>query len=179
MSTNIQHLREKNNFTQSELAEKSGLSLRTIQRIEAGHVLKGFTLKAISAAFGVAPETLFEQQEKHNIDRTKLINLSVIMGLIIPFGGIIFPLLLTKKTIDKKNKELGKSIVSVQIILTVMLSIALIVCPFVHKRFSINFPLFLIPLLLFILVELLVIIINGINLNKYNDLHKALKINYL
>ena len=101
------------------------------------------------------------------------------MGLIIPFGGIIFPLLLTKKTIDKKNKELGKSIVSVQIILTVMLSIALIVCPFVHKRFSINFPLFLIPLLLFILVELLVIIINGINLNKYNDLHKALKINYL
>jgi len=35
-------------MTQSELAEKSGLSLRTVQRIEGGNIPKGFTLKSIA-----------------------------------------------------------------------------------------------------------------------------------
>jgi transcriptional regulator with XRE-family HTH domain len=36
VKSKIQQLREQNNLTQSELAEQTGLSLRTIQRIEAG-----------------------------------------------------------------------------------------------------------------------------------------------
>ena len=48
MKSIVQHLREEKNITQTELAEKSGLSLRTIQRIEAGNVPKGYTLKALA-----------------------------------------------------------------------------------------------------------------------------------
>ena len=48
MKSIVQHLREEKNLTQTELAEKSGLSLRTIQRIEAGNVPKGYTLKALA-----------------------------------------------------------------------------------------------------------------------------------
>lgn len=179
MKTIVQQLREEKNLTQTELAEKSRLSLRTIQRIEAGNIPKGFTLIAIANAFELEPEKLLQINDTAKIDRVKLINLSCLLGLIIPFGGIIFPLILTFKTNDLKNKELGKSIVSVQILLAVVLSIALIISPFVQKEFSLHSPLFLIPLLLFICLKIMVIVINGINLNKKNDLYKILKINYL
>ncbi|WP_420828330.1 helix-turn-helix transcriptional regulator [Flavobacterium potami] len=41
MKNKVKILREEKNMTQNELAEKSGLSLRTIQRIEVGNILKG------------------------------------------------------------------------------------------------------------------------------------------
>lgn len=101
------------------------------------------------------------------------------MGLLVPFGGIIFPLILTYQTSDEKNKNLGKSIVSVQILIGVLLSISLILSPFIQKALSLRFPLFLVPLILIMCLKLLVAILNGISLNRKNDLHKLLKINYL
>ena len=175
----IQQLREEKNLTQTELAEKSGLSLRTIQRIEAGNIPKGFTLKTLAKTFEIEPEKLTYATKISKIDRAKLINLSSLIGLVLPFGGVIFPLILTNKTSDKKNKELGKNIVSVQILLAFLLSFSLIVSPFIQKGLSLNYPLFLIPLLSIIAIKLLIVIINGISLNKNNDLHKKLKINYL
>ena len=179
MKISVQQLREEKNLTQTELAEKSGLSLRTIQRIEAGNIPKGFTLKALANFFEIEPARLIPSQEIIKTNRAKLINFSSLFGLVIPFGGVIFPLILTYKTNDPKNKELGKSLVSVQIILSAILSLALILSPFVQKALSLHFPLFLIPLTLFISIKVLIVIINGISLNQQNDLHKNLKINYL
>jgi len=179
MKTIVQQLREEKNLTQMELAEKSGLSLRTIQRIEAGNIPKGFTLKTLAQTFEIEPEKLISAKQILKLDRAKLINLSTLMGLILPFGGIVFPLILTYKTNDKTNKALGKSIVSIQILLSVLLSFSLIISPFIQKELALNFPLFLIPLLTIILIKLFVFIINGISLNKNNDLHKSLKINCL
>ena len=179
MKSIVQHLREEKNLTQTELAEKSGLSLRTIQRIEAGNIPKGFTLKALANVFKTEPEKLIPAKEIVKIDRAKLINFASLIGLIIPFGGVLFPLLLTYKTNDSKNRELGKSIVSVQILLAVMLSVSQIISPFIQKGLSLHFPLFIFPLVLIIFLKLLVVTINGISLNKKNDLHKILKINYL
>ena len=51
MKSIVQQLREERNLTQTELAKKSGLSLRTIQRIEAGNIPKGFTLNALAIVF--------------------------------------------------------------------------------------------------------------------------------
>jgi transcriptional regulator with XRE-family HTH domain len=53
VKSKIQQLREQNNLTQSELAEQTGLSLRTIQRIEAGNIPKGSTLQVL-AVFEIA-----------------------------------------------------------------------------------------------------------------------------
>lgn len=179
MKSILQQLREEKNLTQIELAEKSGLSLRTIQRIEAGNIPKGFTLKVLANTFETEPEKLLPHKEITKLDRAKLINFSSLIGLIIPFGGVIFPLILTYKTKDSKNKELGKSIVSVQIILSVALVLSQIASPFIQQGLSLHFPLFLLPLLLIICLKLLVVIFNGISLNNKNDLHKNLKINYL
>ncbi|GAA6772473.1 helix-turn-helix domain-containing protein [Flavobacterium sp. CGRL2] len=121
MKNKVKILREEKNMTQNELAEKSGLSLRTIQRIEAGNILKGFTLKTIAQSLETEPENLIATKENSEIERAKLINLSALSGFIIPFGSIIFPLILTYKTKDFKNRELGKQIISIQIFLSLIL----------------------------------------------------------
>lgn len=180
MKTIVRQLREEKKLTQSELAEKSGLSLRTIQRIEAGNIPKGFTLKTLAKTLETEPEKLFIKDEKDiNTNRAKLINLSALFGLIIPFGGIIFPLILILKTKDKKNKELGENILSVQIILALVVSVFMIVSPFIQKMLSVEFPVFIIPLLLFLFLKLFIVIKNGISLNRKNELSIRLKINFI
>jgi Predicted transcriptional regulators len=180
MQSKVKNLREAKNLTQTELAEKSGLSLRTIQRIESGQNLKGFTLKAIAKALETEPENLLSKQENSiQIDRAKLINLSALSGLIIPLGGIIFPAILTYRTQDSASRELGKSIICVQIILAFFVSVSLILSPFIQHWFSIKFPLFLVPLIAFIIIKLWIVIKNGISLNQNNTLSIKLKNNFL
>lgn len=167
-------------MTQNELAEKSGLSLRTVQRIEAGSILKGFTLKALAQALNMQPEDLIiPLKEEINVERAKKINLSALAGLIIPYGGVIFPSVLTYQTKDSKNRELGKSIICVQIIVSVIFSVLMIICPFIQKLFTFKFPLFMIPLAVFLCLKLFIIIKNGISLNKTQDLSIKLKTNFL
>lgn len=179
MKNNVKILRENQNMTQNELAEKSGLSLRTIQRIEAGSILKGFTLKTIAQSLETQPENLITKNEKSEVERAKIINLSALTGLIIPFGSIIFPLILTYKTKDHKNRELGKQIITIQIFLSLILSFLLILSPFIQKAFSIKFPLFLIPLITILAMKFVIVIINGISLNQNQTLSIKLKHNFL
>ncbi|WDF64345.1 helix-turn-helix domain-containing protein [Flavobacterium sp. KACC 22763] len=179
MKNKVKLLREEKNMTQNELAEKSGLSLRTIQRIEAGSILKGFTLKTIAEALETNPENLTFKKESVQIERAKLINLSVLSGLIIPFGSVIFPLVLTYKTQDPINKEIGKQIVSLQIVLSLILSVLMIASPFVQKSFTLKFPLFIIPLIAIFSLKLIIVILNGISLNQNQNLAIKLKNNFL
>ena len=179
MRSTVQHLREERKLTQCELAEKTGLYLRTIQRIEAGNTPKGFTLQTLARAFEIEPEKLLSFQEGTNVDRAKLINLSILSGIVIPYGGVLVPLFLTYRTENAKNRELGKSIVSVQILLTVALSVSLIASPFLQKGLNVRFPVFLIPLLATIAIQLALVIVNGMSLNQRQDLPKKLKINFL
>ena len=180
MQSKVKLVREQKNLTQTELAEKSGLSLRTIQRIESGQSLKGFSLKAIAKTLETEPENLFSNKEENiSIDRAKLINFSALAGLIIPFGGIIFPAILTYRTQDSVNRELGKSVIGVQIILAFVISVLLILSPFIQHWFSIQFPLFLVPLMAFIILKLWIVIKNGISLNQTNQLSIKLKNNFL
>lgn len=179
MQSKVKLVREQKNLTQTELAEKSGLSLRTIQRIESGQSLKGFTLKAIAQTLETEPENLVSKEENISIDRAKLINFSALAGLIIPFGGIIFPAILTYRTQDSVNRELGKSVIGVQIILAFVISVFFILSPFIQHWFSIQFPLFLVPLMAFIILKLWIVIKNGISLNQTNQLSIKLKNNFL
>jgi len=51
-------LRERKLLSQEQLAEKSGLSLRTIQRVEAGHRVSYASLRALAATFEMDVDVL-------------------------------------------------------------------------------------------------------------------------
>lgn len=180
MKNKVQTLREDKNLTQTELAEKSGLSLRTIQRIEAGNIPKGFTLKSLANALEIEPANLFRNKERSiEINRAKLINISSLAFLILPFGNIIIPAILTYKTKDPKTKEIGKSILSIQIIWTAITCVLMIASPFVQAQFSIKLPLFIFFLILLICLNIVVILKNGMSLNQKSNLDIKLKTSML
>ena len=58
----IQTLRLKRGWSQQQLAEASGLSVRTIQRIETGHPASTESLKSLAAVFEVDFSTLNPEQ---------------------------------------------------------------------------------------------------------------------
>jgi len=128
---------------------------------------------------GINPENLLAKEETESIERAKLINLSVLLGLIIPFGGIIFPFILTSKTKDNFNKQIGKKIIELQVVLTFLLSVFLILIPFIQKEFQIRKPLFIYGLITFLVSKLVIVILNGIGLNKTKKLSIKLKTNFL
>src|SRR5699024_2678100 len=59
----VSKIRKKKSLTQENLAEKSYVTVRTIQRIEAGEEVSSETLKSVSNALGVTVSDLFESVE--------------------------------------------------------------------------------------------------------------------
>jgi transcriptional regulator with XRE-family HTH domain len=57
-STLVKKLRTAENLSQEHLSEKSGLSLRTIQRLENGSNASIESVRALAAAFGIDPTEL-------------------------------------------------------------------------------------------------------------------------
>lgn len=180
MKNKVQSYRLRKNMTQTQLAEKAGLSLRTIQRIEAGTVPKGFTLQALAVVFDVGTEKLITLNENYiELNRIKIINLSALAFLILPFGNIILPSILTYKSEHEIVKSFGKEIISFQIIWTIMTSILLIISPFLQNLFLLKTPLFIFVVVFSMCINVFIIIKNGINLTRNSKLYIKLKINIL
>lgn len=57
----VKKLRAKNNWSQEQLAQFAGLSLRTIQRVEAGSKASLETLKSLASVFEVELSKLTEE----------------------------------------------------------------------------------------------------------------------
>lgn len=119
----------RQHLTQAELAQASGVSIRTIQRLEKGLTVgSGYTLKALALALEVPPEELRPtpltqvQPNASDLNKIKLLNFSVLSVLLLPFGNIILPLLifLRHRGNPKVNKA-GRKIISFQIIATLIL----------------------------------------------------------
>lgn len=110
----LKQIREQKNLTQEELSEKSGISVRTIQRIESGIAPKGHTLKTLSKALEIQENELLSKQpdieneiiveesiaitENDNAtdySKIKLINMSSILFVVLPPLNILAPLILS------------------------------------------------------------------------------------
>ncbi len=76
-SVTIKKIRNRLGFSQEELAEKSGLSLRNIQRIENGETNPlGDSLKRIAHAFNVKPDELIDWTIQEDNVYLKILHLS-------------------------------------------------------------------------------------------------------
>ena len=168
--------RKKLNYTQSELSEKSGISVRTIQRIESGAKLKGHTLKAIALALNMNPSELDEtsvEKIQYNYPLIKLINLSSLL-FFIPFANILIPLLIVH--LKKEKNSITKQIISIQILWTIVSITLFFITEILQNVFLLNEQLSLVILVISMLINLFIIIRNTIEIDKKKQLH--IKLNY-
>ncbi|WP_224488112.1 DUF4870 domain-containing protein [Robertkochia flava] len=168
----LKSIREQKGYTQNDLAAKTGLSLRTIQRLEnTNKVPKGFTLSALAEEFNMDPSALqakfinTKRSRDSEITTIRIINLSVLSFLGIPFGNLILPLILWRSNRDSQLvDDVGRRIVNFQILFTLILSLLLILLPFTVAKLFPGIPLILISVLLAYLFNIVVIIRTAIKI---------------
>ncbi len=134
LAEKIKELRNKRGMSQEVLAEESGLSLRTIQRIENNNSNPtGETLKRLSNALHVTPDELIDWSVKKDIKSLLFLNLSALTFLFFPLLGILVPFIVftNKKGKVKDIDKIGKDLINFEI--------------------TWNIVLFSLPILLFIL----------------------------
>lgn len=183
----LKTIREFQNLTQEELSEKSGVSVRTIQRIETGKEPKGYSLRILAKALEVKENELRNQEtEEENTNITlkkeeseeailinysslKLINLSSIPFIILPPLNIIVPLVLLI-TMKQKN-AFTRQLISVQILWTIIAPIVFMLGIFL--KFGHQFTLIL--MILIALSNVFIILRNAVEIDRNKKLYYQLK----
>lgn len=118
LAKKVKELRKRKGLSQEDLAENSGLSLRTIQRIENGETEPtGETLKRISNALNVNAEDLIDWSIIEDNGFLKAMNLSALTFLLFPLLGFLVPLIMwiSKKDKVKNINTIGKNIINFEI----------------------------------------------------------------
>tara|TARA_R110000796_G_scaffold183498_2_gene299987 strand:- start:51877 stop:52482 length:606 start_codon:yes stop_codon:yes gene_type:complete len=194
LSKKVKELRKRKGFSQEELAENSGLSLRTIQRIENGETEPtGETLKRISNALNVSPEELIDWAVIEDSGFLKAMNVSTITFILFPLLGILVPLIMwiSKKDKLKNINKIGKSIINFEITWTLVLFTGLILNSIIlankidskgllNAEYFINSQRFnLIFLVIMYLLNIFLILINTYMIHKNKDVFYKPKINFI
>lgn len=191
----LKKIRETQNLTQEELAEKSGLSVRTIQRIEAGTEPKGYTLKTLATHLDVAEKDLLnsiilEDQLEENTNSEnpisvpendalenktliKIINLSSLPVAWFPVVNFLPPLILM--LVMKQKSNLVKQIITLQIFLAIVSPIIFMLIIFLKFGQSSA----LITIIVLTLVNVYIILRNTYELDKSHKLHYKLNFNII
>ncbi|MFC0877131.1 helix-turn-helix domain-containing protein [Saccharicrinis sp. FJH2] len=118
LSKRIKGLRIRKGLSQEELSEETGLSLRTIQRIENGETEpRGDSLKKIATSLGASPDELIDWTIKENRGYLIFLNLSSLSFILFPILGVLIPfiMLTAKKDKIKDINKIGSSLVNYQI----------------------------------------------------------------
>lgn len=167
-SNKIKILRTAKAMSQEELAEKSGLSLRTIQRVENNETEpRGNSLKRLAQALQTTPDEVIEWRLEEDRSYMVMVALGSCAFALFPLLGIFITMIFWILKKDKSIEHLGKEILNFQITWT--LAIGMVVILFMYMTFfGINnvkltgfqpFYLF-VP---FILISLFVLFISLIN----------------
>lgn len=129
LAQKVKMLRNRKGYSQEELSEKAGLSLRTIQRIENGETEPhGYSLKRLAAVFEVSPDEIVDWTIQEDKGFLMSLNLSAISFIIFPFFGILIPLIIwiSKKDKIKNLNDLAKDLLNFQITWSIILFIGYI-----------------------------------------------------
>ena len=124
LAIKLKELRNQKGMSQGVLADESGLSLRTIQRIENGVTNPtGDSLKRLSSALNVNPDELIDWAIKEDKRYLIFLNLSALTFLFFPMLGILVPFILwtSRKDKIKKINKLGRDLINFEITWTILL----------------------------------------------------------
>lgn len=162
----VSQIRKEKAWSQEDLAERSGISVRTIQRIEKnGSKPRPFTIQTLACALDVEVATLLPKEEKTvqqpamDFSILRQINLAVFLHVVLPLGNIFLPLIIWRKNRQSTLvKEVGSKIITVQILWTLTTLLLLILTPLVSFLISGEVQVGQFPVVLF--VYLLSVILN-------------------
>ena len=118
LGSRIKALRKRKGISQEMLAELSGLSLRTVQRIENGETQpKAYSLQEIAKALEVSPDELMDWSIQEDPRFLTLLNLSALTFIFFPILGILLPFILWTSKKDKVTNAntVGTSLINFQI----------------------------------------------------------------
>ncbi len=183
----IKRLRKQQGLSQQKLAEATGLSIRTIQRLEAGsHVPHDFTLKVLSEALNVDIVDLNPPSNQDSIENIesekqylKLINLSALGFFVLPFGNLLFPFFLwRRKKASTFIQDYGKHIVNFQLIWSLVLYTALCITPFLNIYAQGPVSPILLVLFSAVTINIVAVLMNAMHIenNKNNFLNTPFKL---
>ncbi|WP_339904738.1 helix-turn-helix domain-containing protein [uncultured Cyclobacterium sp.] len=166
LAKKIKELRNRKGISQEELSEKSGLSLRTIQRIENGETEpRGDSLKRLASTFNVSPDEITDWQIVEDNTIVNLLSLTQFSFLVFPILGVLVPLVIwiSKKDKIKNVDKIGKAIINFQITWTIVVFISYLFWFILRMG-----PLFMIGLYVF---NLLMITVNSIRINNIKEVY--------
>lgn len=129
LAQKIKTLRNKKGFSQEELSEKTGLSLRTIQRIENGETEpRGDSLKRLALVFDVSVDEIVDWTVQEDKRFLISLNLSALSFIVFPLLGILVPLIIwiSKKDKIQNVNAIARSLLNFQITWTMLLFVGYI-----------------------------------------------------
>lgn len=181
----IKELRKQKGMSQEFLAEESGLSLRTIQRIENGETNPtGESLKRLSNALNVNPDELIDWSIKEDKRYLTFLNLSALTFLFFPLLGILVPFILwtSRKGKIKNINKLGKDLINFEITWTLLLFFIPFLWILIAKigllgNLTLSIIFIVIGVMYFI--NLIFILLNTIRISNENDVIYNPKIKFL
>ena len=133
LKENLLYQRKLKGYTQGELSELTTVGVRTIQRIEKGEVEPHLqTVKLLANGLGIEVDDLIilDNPNKEVVERKWMLLLhgSPFLGLIFPFGNVIFPLILWIYKADKSKiyDEHGRAVINFHCTLNLLLLVSLL-----------------------------------------------------
>jgi len=156
LKANLLYQRKLKGFSQEELADKTTVGVRTIQRIEKGEVqphLKTVKLLAVGLDVEVEDLVVLDNPKEETIKRKwmLLLHASPFFGLIIPFANVLFPLFtwISKAEDNKIYDEHGRKVINFHCTLNLMLILSLLLFfPFPGMNFFLTGAIFLFGIIL-------------------------------
>ena len=148
----VRELRTSIGLTQEELAAASGLTVRSIQRIEAGKTIpRGDSIRRLALVLDVPVESLTSDLFPENVGSGKMpdrlldvpgaVILSAFSFLVYPLLGVVFPMLVW---VLYKNKIEGVQEIGLKVIRLEALWCGILACVnaylVVRKLFHLNVP---------------------------------------
>lgn len=177
---NLKAIRDQKHLTQEELAEKSGLSIRTIQRVEAGQEPKGHTAKVLAETLDLDISFVSKSNKTTdtiNYSLVKRINLSSAFVCFIPLLNIVVPLILNRRY--EQNNHLTKGIITLQILWSIVFILAFFVAGFLKLTFDLHHQTALWVSMFLIALNLMMILVNAANIDKHKKLYFKLSFNLI
>ena len=185
LSARVKELRNKKGMSQEVLAEESGLSLRTIQRIENGDSNPtGDSLKRLSNALDVNPDELIDWTIKEDQRYLTFMNLSALTFIFFPLLGIIVPFMLWTSRRDKlKNiNKIARDLINFEITWTILLFLIPFMFILISKTSlleSLSFRNIFIVIGVMYFINLIFILLNTLRISNEKDVMYYPQIKFL